>query len=162
MIVYQTDSKGYFVGPVNADPSPLEPGVWLIPGGCVTTAPPDIAEDEGARWTGDAWIIETIPEPEPDLPPPPPTLDDHRRAVDDHVEAVARARGYNNAATLASYVNSTVAAWAEEAGAFIPWRDAAWVHTFTRLEGVLQGAQEPPASPAALVAELPAPPWPLA
>lgn len=135
--------------------------------------PPQIGAFQVVEWnavygpTG-GWVIRDMTPEElsvafpPPPPPPPPTLDDHRRAVDDHVEAVARARGYNNAATLASYVNSTVAAWADEASAFIPWRDAAWVHTFTRLEGVLQGAQEPPASPAALVAELPAPPWPLA
>lgn len=36
--VYQTNAEGYFVGPVQADPSPLEPGVWLIPGGIQITA----------------------------------------------------------------------------------------------------------------------------
>lgn len=103
------------------------------------------------EWTGVEWV---------NSGPPPPTLDDYRRAVDAHVEAVATARGYNNAATLASYVTSTVTAWAAEAAAFIPWRDSVWVATFDRLAAV-EGGAEPPASPAALVAELPAPPWPL-
>ena len=33
--VYQTDHLGLYVGPVIADASPLEEGVYLIPGGCI-------------------------------------------------------------------------------------------------------------------------------
>ena len=33
--VSQLDQDGYFVGVTTADPSPLEPGVFLIPGGCI-------------------------------------------------------------------------------------------------------------------------------
>jgi hypothetical protein len=47
-------------------------------------------------------------------------------AVDARVEAQARALGYSSAAHLASYVASTVPAWAAEARAFIEWRDAVW------------------------------------
>jgi outer membrane biosynthesis protein TonB len=71
MIVYQTDENGVLIGALQADPSPLEDGVWLIPAGCVETAPPSFSEGQFARWTGDAWVVEEIPAPEPEPEPTP-------------------------------------------------------------------------------------------
>ena len=81
MIVFQTDAGGVHVGAVAAEPSPREPGAWLIPAGCVTIAPPDLAEGEQARWTGQGWAVEPVPQPEPEPEPEPgpgeePTLSD--------------------------------------------------------------------------------------
>jgi hypothetical protein len=56
-LVYQTDHLGIFVGAVAADESPLEPGVYLIPGGCVEAAPPAILEHKAAWWNGKAWQL---------------------------------------------------------------------------------------------------------
>ena len=39
--VVQLDDNGYYNGQTYADRSPLEPGVWLIPAGCVDTTPPE-------------------------------------------------------------------------------------------------------------------------
>lgn len=64
--VYQTDVNGVFVGLVQADESPLEPGVYLIPRGAVTEAPPTVPDGQQARWTGAAWVLEGQP-----LPPVP-------------------------------------------------------------------------------------------
>lgn len=61
-IVYQTDVNGYFVCPLIADESPLEPGVWLIPGGCVEDEPPPAQDGYRARWDGSQWVDEIIPE----------------------------------------------------------------------------------------------------
>jgi hypothetical protein len=59
MIVYQTRYEdGVFVGITHADPNPLEEGQWLIPGGCVTTAPPPFTSGR-ARWANNAWVLET-------------------------------------------------------------------------------------------------------
>lgn len=66
-IVYQCDPAGFFVLEAAAWESPLEPGVYLLPAGCVETAPPDLAEGERARWTGAAWEV---------VPPEPPPLPD--------------------------------------------------------------------------------------
>jgi len=55
--VYQTNHLGILVGPVTADESPLELGVYLIPGGCVETPPPAIAEHKVAWWNGQAWQL---------------------------------------------------------------------------------------------------------
>lgn len=60
-IVYQLDSNGYSVGVTEADECPLEPGVYLIPAGCVETPPPVLQEGLRARWTGEAWTVETVP-----------------------------------------------------------------------------------------------------
>lgn len=57
MLVYQTNELGIYVGPVIADESPLEPGVWLIPGGCVEIEPPQTSVDQVAVWQAGAWII---------------------------------------------------------------------------------------------------------
>ncbi len=73
MIVYQTDHFGYFVGTVVADESPLEPGVFLIPGGAFEAAPPAFdAETQRARWSGEGWAVEDIPQPEPEPEPTSP------------------------------------------------------------------------------------------
>lgn len=68
-IVYQLNWEGIYIGPVKADPSPLEPGVWLIPGGCVEIAPPQIEPGKLARFTDGAWSLEDISEPETEPTP---------------------------------------------------------------------------------------------
>lgn len=55
--VYQTDHLGIFIGAVKAEESPLEPGVYLIPGGCVEAEPPAIPEHKAAWWNGKAWQL---------------------------------------------------------------------------------------------------------
>lgn len=56
-LVYQTNGQGLYCGTTYADPSPLEQDVWLIPGGCVEVAPPDIPEHKAAYWNGTAWEL---------------------------------------------------------------------------------------------------------
>lgn len=56
-LVYQTDHLGIFMGTVTADESPLEPSVYLIPGGCVETPPPAIPEHKAAWWNGQGWLL---------------------------------------------------------------------------------------------------------
>ena len=78
--VYQTDAEGFFIGPVQADPSPLEPGVWLIPGGAVEVEPPALTEGQKAQWVNGAWaVIEPPPPPEPE---PEPTPEEARAAIE--------------------------------------------------------------------------------
>lgn len=73
--VSQLDQDGYFVGTVVADESPLEPGVYLIPGGCINQEAPAISEGKRAKWVGE-WVLEDIPLPEPEtkLPPVDPNI----------------------------------------------------------------------------------------
>jgi len=82
-------------------------------------------------------------------------MDAIRQAVDAYVEATAKARGYNGAAHCASYAMSTVDAWADEATAFVAWRDAVWLAVFA-------GMGNPPEdmTPGSVVAALPQIVWP--
>ena len=61
-IVYQTNPLGVYVGTTVADQSPLEPGVFLIPYGCVETPPPLVEESEIAVWGDGGWVIKPAPE----------------------------------------------------------------------------------------------------
>lgn len=56
-IVYQTDHNGLFTSTAVADRSPLEPDVWLIPGGCVEVPPPAVPEKKAAFWDGRCWQL---------------------------------------------------------------------------------------------------------
>lgn len=56
-LVYQTDSKGFYVGEAASDPDPQNPGNWLIPAGCVETKPPPISAGKRLQWAGYKWKI---------------------------------------------------------------------------------------------------------
>lgn len=66
MIVFSFDSHGTFSGTValtDADRSPLEPGVFLVPGDCTTVPVPACGEGQRAVWDGESWACELIPIP---------------------------------------------------------------------------------------------------
>lgn len=69
--VIQLDSQGYFAGFSMAEESPLEPGVWLMPGGCIEAIEPEVPDGHRARWDGHGkkWIYETITQHTPELAP---------------------------------------------------------------------------------------------
>lgn len=73
MRVYQTREDGILIGYEDAQESPLQPGVYLIPAGCVTVEPPEFAEPNRARWDGETkgWIVEPTPQPETAAEPEP-------------------------------------------------------------------------------------------
>lgn len=88
-----------------------------------------------------------------------PGQDSYAAAVQSHVDGVAALRGYANGFALASYVPSSVTAWAAEASTFVAWRDAVWLYVYTQLAAV-QSQQRSQPTPAELVAELPVIQWP--
>lgn len=55
--VAQLDADGWYVGPTEAYESPLEPGVYHIPGGAVDMPLPEVPEGKCARWDGKDWVI---------------------------------------------------------------------------------------------------------
>lgn len=69
--VLQLNEEGYLVGVTEADESPLEPGVWLIPYGAVDTDLPSIPDGFIAKWNGSSFDMEAYvaPTDEPASPP---------------------------------------------------------------------------------------------
>lgn len=66
-VVSQLDVEGYYVGPTIADESPLEPDVFLFPGGAVDLTPPSaLAEGKRYKPVDGGWVAEDIPVTEPD------------------------------------------------------------------------------------------------
>ena len=82
-----------------------------------------------------------------------------KAAIRDHIEATAQTRQYDGTVSIATYVNSTVAAWAAEAQAFIAWRDAVWGYALVEMQKALTGERSIPTI-AELLAELPEMEWP--
>lgn len=78
--VCQLDN-GYFAGLALAYESPREPGVFLMPAGCVEAMPPELLEGEVARWDG-GWVIEPVQATEPEPEPTPEELTEKARAAD--------------------------------------------------------------------------------
>lgn len=57
---YQLDQYGIYLGLAERQASPLEPGVWLIPGGCVIEPTlPTLSEGQFARLVSGTWQIIT-------------------------------------------------------------------------------------------------------
>lgn len=157
--VYQTDFNGVYVGDTEADESPLEPGIFHIPRGCVSEPPPEFGEGERARWTESGWVTEAIPGPLESPEEEPVTVETFRRCIQARVDNTAQSRGYDNGASLASYVASTIPAWASEANAFVLWRDQVWVYAYAELEKVQSGEREQP-TVETILSELPSIEWP--
>lgn len=65
-IAYQCDEKQIYIGEVYSQESPLEPGVWLCPGGATFDAPPTIPEGKQAIYDfqNEEWSLVDIPKEE--------------------------------------------------------------------------------------------------
>lgn len=57
--------------------SPLEPGVWLMPGQCTDVEPPEFdKETQTCKFNGTEWVVELIPvEKEPPTPGQIPAME---------------------------------------------------------------------------------------
>lgn len=88
--VVQLDHEGYFVGLTNADESPLEKGVWMMPAGTIDVSAPDsIPDNQRAKWENNQWTFEEVVEEsiQNDPTPLPPSeliglTYDKKRAID--------------------------------------------------------------------------------
>lgn len=99
-------------------------------------------------------VDDGVPEPDPVLPPP--TLEDYTNAIQSHVDAQAKSRLYTDGNSLATYAASTIPQWADEAQAFIAWRDTVWAQVYALWA-------DPPATPPTieeLISSLPVINWP--
>lgn len=90
---------------------------------------------------------------------PAPELADYEAAIQTLVDNTATSRRFRDGVTMASYVASTNPQLADEAQAFVAWRDAVWAHAYTELEKVQNGERATP-SIADFLNELPTVIWP--
>lgn len=87
------------------------------------------------------------------------TLAAYKAAFDAHLDEVAMQRQYDSRNTIAAYANSTQAAWAREASAFIAWRDDCLMRVFQLLASVEAGERVAPTIPE-FIGGLPGIDWP--
>lgn len=173
MIIFHYNSvTKEFVGSSSAFESPLEPGVFLIPANATSIEPPaDIPANKVVifndnKWEfvddhrGEIWWIDhstpfkiqelgnpldlNYSKTQPEKPPYIPTIQDYSNSIQQHIDATAKAKQYNDAVSLVSYVNSTNTQWKSEAETFIAWRDSVWSYAFDELQKVQQGIIQAP------------------
>lgn len=89
------------------------------------------------------------------------TAADYKAAIQDKIDAVARAKNYRDGFAAATYVTSAV--FGAEAQVFVNWRDGVWVYAYAQLDLVLTGQRTQPSIEdfiAEIEAQHPAP-WPV-
>lgn len=144
-IVFQTNHECVLVGTCLADESPLEPGVWMIPGGCVELEPPPIPQGQQARYSSGAWLLEPIPLSAAEhqveaLPSESPTKQAHQ-VVQAYMDQTAQLSGYESLLAAISYADEeAVPAFQEDGKRFRAWRSRVWAYVFAEQA---QAAEEP-------------------
>lgn len=79
-------ATGRYLGPVvltEADMSPLEPGVYLVPGNCVELEPPAYVRSDALQWGGSDWVVIDLPQAVEESPAPVKTIDELNAEVSD-------------------------------------------------------------------------------
>lgn len=133
--VCQLDDMGYFVGHSFADESPLEPGVYHIPGGCVNVPVPTVPEGFRARYNAvkGSFDLEAITEPTKQEPlVDDPVAENITYQANKLLDSAAREFGYDGMADAATYQQSLVNRYALESNLLITWRDQVWDFIETR------------------------------
>ena len=133
-----------------------EEGMPICAYNALDTSAASPSEVEAAESANNA-VRESLGIPVP--PGPALALTDYETAIQAHIDASARSRGYADGNSCASYALSTNTTWAAEAAAFIAWRDAVWVEVHTLFQAVQGGAAAPTVR--SLIAGLPPLVWPV-
>jgi hypothetical protein len=185
--IYDKNTNEY-LGATQADPSPLEEGVWIYPAFTTDKKPPDAGANQAVVFNGDSWAlvpdwrkhtywladgsehtIEALGEEPPadalDAPPPPapPTAEQiiagFTAAIQKRLDDFAKTRNYDSILSACTYATSTVPTFAAEGQAAVDLRDATWAKAYEILNAVQAGKQAMPTE-AELMAQLPAQAWP--
>ncbi|MGC3984842.1 MAG: hypothetical protein QM777_08990 [Pseudorhodoferax sp.] len=147
-----------YVGPIELDAgdvSPLEPGVWLIPGDSLEAAPPTPGPGQYIAEEAGAWVLRDIPQPPappapaPTPEPEPPTPEQIRQslvdAIQDYMDDMAQMLGYDDIKTAVTYADEpAVPKFQSEGQALRAWRSLVWAACYAHLALVEAGEAELP------------------
>lgn len=104
-------------------------------------------------------VAAILAQQEIDSQPVAPTQADYQMAIQEHLDAAARTRNYNDIFTLVGYRGDPNPDFAAEAEAGFVWRSAVWTYANAELAKVMAGQREQP-TVEDFIAELPAMVWP--
>lgn len=115
----------------------------------------------GATLQGGVWVNlpPRSPENEPVPLPTPPTVKDFEKALDEHLDSVARLRRYDNRITCMVRAGFP-GPFRQEALGFAVWVDQCNLVAYSILAAVNQGTRSPPENVAEFLSELPTFSWP--
>jgi hypothetical protein len=160
---FHPDTK-QLLGAHVADPSPLEPGKWLIPANATSEEPPAALDGKTRQFVGGSWsyhdIPQEVPEPEPTPLTPEQLQNNFSATIQQRLDDFARTRNYDSILSACTYAASTVAKFKKEGQACVNLRDATWAAAYNILAEVQAGDRPMSASIADIEADLPAAVWP--
>jgi hypothetical protein len=87
------------------------------------------------------------------------TMEEKAEYIQKHIDQVAREKEFGDGYDCASYSSSTNESWQAEALAFIAWRDAVWVYSYTEFAKMENQEREVPTIED-FITELPVMVWP--
>jgi hypothetical protein len=157
---------GLYLGPVvlgEGDLSPLEPGVYLIPGNCLEAEPPQVGEGQYAVHVDGQWElcnVAIVPPAPPHVPTPEEIAAAFTAAIQKRLDDFARTRGYDSMGSLVTYVDDPFPRFDAEGRCGRAIRSATWAAAYAILEQVKAGQRPMPDDLADIEADLPALEWP--
>jgi hypothetical protein len=111
----------------------------------------------GGNWT-QVWIVRDATDAE-EAAALSDIQADYERAIQDHLDATARLRGYDSILSACSYASGTHPKFGPEGQACLAWRSSVWEKAFEIMSAVKDGTRPLPTL-AQVFAELPEMVWP--
>jgi hypothetical protein len=160
MLIYNYHPQtGEFLGEANADESPREPGVFLIPAHSTQLKPKAARDSYTVVFRNGKWgYVRTVSDADP-TDEPVLTEAHYVAAIQAAMDAKARERRYDSIASAISYRGDPNPQFSAEADALFAWRSAVWTMAYAELARVTNGLRAPPTLEA-LVEEIPPFVWP--
>lgn len=161
MLVYNYDYNGVFLSASEADESPLERGVFLVPANATKIEPPVEVFGKVRVFFDGKWAnVDVSEHGQPYLPQDEPKSPEEIKAalvnaVQRHMDGTAAAFGYDNILSAVTYADeSTVPKFQEDGMKFRAWRSLVWGKCYEVMGQVERRERDIPTAEQ-LISELP-------